>query len=118
MINEKFMKSVNQITFNLYSQDPLFKLMLVGENHLCVVLEHTIADGLVARYIHEILLENLAYCDNTSNWDTLQREYGFVDLDNPHSAQLFNLERDHKFIKTHCRLQLIYSFRWMRTIPG
>lgn len=99
VINEKFMKLVNQITFNLYSQDPLFKLMLVGENHLCVVLEHTIADGLVARYIHEILLENLAYCDNTSNWDTLQREYGFVDLDNPHSAQLFNLERDHKFIK-------------------
>ncbi|CAD1810980.1 Alcohol acetyltransferase family protein [Candida parapsilosis] len=99
IINENFMKYINQITFDLYSQTPLFKLILVGEDQLCAVFEHTIADGLVARYIHEILLENLAYCENGANWNTLQSEYGFTDSDGFNNTQLFNLERDQKFIK-------------------
>ncbi|KAI5950479.1 ATF1 [Candida theae] len=98
-VNEKFMKFVNGIKFDLYSQNPLFRLIIVGEDHLCAVFEHTIADGLVARYIHEILLQNIAHCDNLSKWSILEKEYGFEEVDDPFNAELFNINRDQKFIK-------------------
>lgn len=97
MINESFMKMVNGITFDLYSKSPLFKLVLLGDNQLCAVFEHTIADGLVARYIHEILLENLAYCEN--NWSTLQKEYGMTETVDPFGSQLFNSDCDKELLK-------------------
>lgn len=58
-VSEQFMKYANTTEFSLYSGKPLFKLFLVGKFTLTIVLEHTIADGLVGPYFHEILLDNI-----------------------------------------------------------
>lgn len=50
-----------QQEFELYVEKPLFKLFHVGDFSLAVSFEHTIADGIVASAIHEILLENLVW---------------------------------------------------------
>lgn len=59
-INEDFLKYINGHKFTLYSSKPLFKLYLVDDKTLTVVLEHTISDGLVGPYFHESILHYLA----------------------------------------------------------
>ncbi|EGW31630.1 uncharacterized protein SPAPADRAFT_56442 [Spathaspora passalidarum NRRL Y-27907] len=96
VINEQFMKEINEIRFKLYCQDPLFKLILVGDFDLCAVFEHTIADGLVGNYIHEILLENLAYCQEAGEqYDSL---YGSVPADVTFDTVLFEYKNDLKYL--------------------
>ncbi|KAK6461445.1 alcohol acetyltransferase [Scheffersomyces coipomensis] len=98
-INEKFMKYVNTINFQLYSEEPLFRLILLGE-HLSAAFEHTITDGLVGPYFHEIYLKNLAYVSNKENLLEYESLYGEtpdkVDL----NTQLFNYDED-KDLFTH-----------------
>ncbi|KAI5952848.1 ATF1 [Candida jiufengensis] len=100
-INENFMKYVNDTTiFELYSQKPLFRLILVGENTLSCSFEHTIADGIVTNYFHEILVENLAFVEKQSNWDILESEYGcYKDATVTLDSELFTFSKDKKYIK-------------------
>ncbi|RLV91776.1 hypothetical protein JA1_003599 [Spathaspora sp. JA1] len=87
-INESFMKKINEITFELYSDQPLFKLFLVGDFHLCAVFEHTIADGVVGNYFHEILLENLQSGDT----------YGDIPKTIDCDTVIFEFDHDLKYI--------------------
>lgn len=56
-----------QQEYELYVEKPLFKLFQVGNYSLAASFDHTIADGIVASAIHEILLENLAWARGTSH---------------------------------------------------
>ncbi|CAI5758877.1 unnamed protein product [Candida verbasci] len=98
VVTESFMKKVNEITFNLYTQDPLFKLVLVGDYNLVCIFEHTIADGVVGNYFHEIFLQNLAYCDDTNN-DVFAVSFGDVPEEISLDTTIFNFSKDLKFIK-------------------
>ncbi|KAI5966903.1 ATF1 [Candida pseudojiufengensis] len=100
-VNEKFLKFVNKTSiFELYSQKPLFRLILLGDKTLSVSFEHTIADGLVANYFHEVFVENLAFVENELNKEFLEKEYGIFDDTNISlDSELFNFEKDQKFIK-------------------
>ncbi|CAK9439391.1 uncharacterized protein LODBEIA_P35350 [Lodderomyces beijingensis] len=101
VVNEKFFKKINELTFALYVAKPLFKLTLVGDFDLSAAFEHTIADGVVGNYFHEVFLENLALFDSDAKSD-LFKEYGIT----PESLEsldpntpLFNIHTDAKFIK-------------------
>lgn len=78
-INEKFMKEVNETIFKHEIESPLFRLILVGEFDLCAVFEHTMADGVVGNYFHQILLDNLAYVQDPENYTMLVSDYG-IDI--------------------------------------
>ena len=58
-ISESGMKYLNSFIFQLDCQLPLFKVFLFGDNVLSVVFDHTLYDGLVGNYFHEILLKKL-----------------------------------------------------------
>ena len=81
VVNEKYLKFINLIRFSFYDNSPLFKLYLVDGIHLTVVLEHTIADGLVGPYFHQIFLDKVlskGVEDATVTWD----------------SEVFNFQRD------------------------
>jgi hypothetical protein len=81
VVNEKYLKFINLIRFSFYDDSPLFKLYLIDGIHLTVVLEHTIADGLVGPYFHQIFLEKVLSRDTQDvaiTWD----------------SQVFNFKRD------------------------
>lgn len=103
-INEQLMKEVDDIEFVLYENLPLFKLVLIDKYNLSIVLEHTIADGVVGNYFHEIFLENLAYVDDPSNADEFIQKYGIheesensIDL----NSLLFDFEKDRDLLKNN-----------------
>ncbi|KAK6205514.1 alcohol acetyltransferase [Scheffersomyces amazonensis] len=98
-INEKFMKYLNTISFDLYSETPLFKLVILGE-HVSAVFEHTITDGLVGPYFHEIFLKNLDYVSNESNCTEYEILYGKIPTQVNLDSTLFNFEKDQSFF-TH-----------------
>ncbi|KAG7664446.1 ATF1 [[Candida] subhashii] len=98
-VTEKFMKKVNDITFTLYTNEILFKLILVDKNQLCFVVEHTIADGLVGNYFHEILVENLAYCDQQNNTQEYLENYGPTPDKITFDSCIFDFESDKQYIK-------------------
>lgn len=103
-INEKFMKEVNEIVFDLYKNLPLFKVILVGQYDLSVVLEHTIADGVVGNYFHEIFLLNLAYVDNPSNERDYEENYGSHEASDEainENSLIFNYEKDEARLKNN-----------------
>lgn len=58
-ISETGMKYLNSFVFQVDCQLPLFKVFLFGDNVLSVVLDHTLYDGLVGNYFHELLLKKL-----------------------------------------------------------
>lgn len=104
VINEKFMKEANDIVFDIYEGSPLFRLILVGKYDLSVVLEHTIADGVVGNYFHEIFLQNLAYVDYPSNARGYEVNYGFHEAavgDISENSIIFNYEKDRALIKNN-----------------
>ena len=103
-INEKFMKEVNDILFDIYEDFPLFKLILVGKHDLSVVFEHTIADGVVGNYFHEILLQNLAYVYDPLNASDYEANYGYHEasiLNINEDSVIFNYEKDKTLIKNN-----------------
>lgn len=103
-INEKFMKEVNDILFDLHEDSPLFKLILVGKHDLSVVFEHAIADGVVGNYFHEILLQNLAYVEDSLNAGDYEANYGIHEasvLDINENSVIFNYEKDKALIKNN-----------------
>ncbi|KAK6459211.1 alcohol acetyltransferase [Scheffersomyces xylosifermentans] len=99
VINEKFMKEVTELQFPLYTESPLFRLFLVGSNNLSVVFEHTIADGLVSNYFHEIFLESLAYVQKEQNDSNLLTEYGIQKSHISLESIVFDFNSDKKFIR-------------------
>ncbi|ODQ67685.1 hypothetical protein NADFUDRAFT_80872 [Nadsonia fulvescens var. elongata DSM 6958] len=98
-INEGFMKKVNKITFNHYDGSPLFRLILVGKYNLCAVFEHTIADGVVGEYFHEILLENLAYVDDAKNLSNFEERYGNLPHEIDLDSEIFVFNKDVRCLK-------------------
>lgn len=89
-INETFMKEVTEMEFDLETNKPLFKLILVGSHDLCAVFEHTIADGVVGNYFHETLLKNLDYVSREIS--TSKESIGLDTL-------IFDYESDTTLIK-------------------
>lgn len=98
VVNETYLKFCNDTSFELYGESPLFKLILIGENNLSAIFEHTIADGLVANYFHEIFLENLAYCDSNDE-ETFISEYGPLPETITMASEIFNIQKDRQYIK-------------------
>ncbi|RCK57707.1 hypothetical protein Cantr_06370 [Candida viswanathii] len=98
VVNETYIKFCNNTSFELYCEKPLFKLILIGQRNLSAIFEHTIADGLVANYFHEIFLENLAYCDLKQDADFIS-EYGHLPQKVDMDTEVFNFQRDRAFIK-------------------
>lgn len=97
--SELFMKYANDVALPLYKESPLFKLILVGKRKLAAIFEHTIADGVVANYFHEIFLENLAYVDNESNGDQSAFSYGdFFNIESPLDSIIFDYARDKEYL--------------------
>lgn len=87
-VSEEFMNMLlRKLYFRLYEEKPLFKLVFAGTHDLGVTFEHTVADGVVAPYFHEVFLKNLAYCDNLDNDAEYVKLYGpapvTVDVDTP-----------------------------------
>lgn len=104
VINERFMKEVNDIVFKLHENSPLFKLILVGKYDLSVVLEHTIADGVVGNYFHEIFLRNLAYVDDPSNARDYEENYGILETSDgaiDENSLIFNYVNDKDLLKNN-----------------
>lgn len=99
VVTEKFMKYANDYEFRLYVENPLFKIILVGDTNLCVVFEHTIADGVVGNYFHEIFLENLAYVDNQHNRAVLKADYGIDFSDKSLDTTIFAYKTDRKYLR-------------------
>lgn len=98
VVNETFFKYCDKTSFELYGETPLFKLILVGQNNLSAIFEHTIADGLVANYFHEIFLENLAYCDSKDEKIFIS-EFGPLPETVEMDSEIFNAQRDRLYIK-------------------
>lgn len=97
--SELFMKYANDFAFPLYQESPLFRLVFVGKRKLAAIFEHTIADGVVANYFHEIFLRNLAYADNEENRDQFAYQYGdFFDPTAPFDSVIFDYNRDREYI--------------------
>ena len=98
VINEKFMKSANNIQFELYCQKPLFCLILIDEYNLSAVFEHTIGDGLVGNYFHEALLKNWARCENEGLLEKVEGEKIHACPD-PLDSVLFSFQNDKSLIE-------------------
>lgn len=101
IVSEKFMKhATDDYVFSLYVEKPLFKTILVDRTNLCVVFEHTIADGVVGNNFHEIFLDNLAYVDNDANKLVLEKDYG-IDFDSPITLDttIFDYKSDEKYLR-------------------
>lgn len=100
VVTEKFMKHANyDYGFRLYVEKPLFKMILVGDTNLCVIFEHTIADGVVGNYFHEIFLDNLAYVDNEHNKAALEADYGIDFGEKSLDATIFDYKADRKYLR-------------------
>ncbi|EMG50508.1 hypothetical protein SBY92_000185 [Candida maltosa Xu316] len=98
-INEQYMKFCNGTQFPLYEESPLFKLVLVGDKYLSVILEHTIADGVVANYFHEIFLENLAHCESVDDKEFIDKYGPIPDQIDLQNTTVFNFEKDKQYIR-------------------
>ncbi|CAH2352178.1 hypothetical protein CLIB1423_06S00540 [[Candida] railenensis] len=91
-LDETFLKKINEeIRFQLYANQPLFKVILLEKNQVCAVFEHTINDGVAGAFFHEILIENLAFIENDAD-QVFEQEYGASDF-------LFDLDEDKSKIK-------------------
>lgn len=99
VVTENYMATINEITFTLNTEAPLFKIIMLGYRHLSVILEHTIADGLVGNFFHEILVENLAFVDNPKNKSVLKEQYGIKNIANVWEQPLFKYKEDDFLIK-------------------
>lgn len=98
--DEGLMRYLAETQFSqIYEEKPLFKLSIPNDSSLSAAFEHTIADGLVGRYFHEIFLENLAYCDKKENMLEYTELYGPTPLDFSDDLILFDLEKDTKLFK-------------------
>lgn len=94
-VSEKLMAELGETKyFELYVQKPLIKLVVTGNYDLAAVFEHTLADGVVARLFHEILLDALAYCDSPSNDLEYSRLYGTAPSAVDADTVVFNLKAD------------------------
>lgn len=82
----------------LYTETPLFKVIVSGKD-VGVAFEHTLADGVVAMYFHEILLENLGYCSDPANAAAYEREYGPCPETVTFDTVFFEAEADEGYIK-------------------
>ncbi|OBA22030.1 hypothetical protein METBIDRAFT_40003 [Metschnikowia bicuspidata var. bicuspidata NRRL YB-4993] len=84
--------------FHLNVEKPLFKIFVYGTHDVAAAFEHTLFDGVVALYLQEILLENLAYCDDPANSREYSEKYGpapaCVDL----STVIFSYSDDAKYL--------------------
>ncbi|ODV79520.1 uncharacterized protein CANTADRAFT_90596 [Suhomyces tanzawaensis NRRL Y-17324] len=98
VINERFMKYANEFSFRFSDNKPLFRVLQLGDRNLSVIFEHTIADGLVGNYFHEILVENLALVEEKASDDTFLSAYGPFD-DLGMKSVIFDCERDYNLIK-------------------
>ena len=99
VINENFIRYCNETQFNLYQENVLFKLILVGDFHLSAIFEHTIGDGLVANYFHEVLLKNLAECELMEN-TLFEDQFGPLVFENIElKDEILNFEKDRIYIK-------------------
>lgn len=93
--NETLMRDLAETQFSqVYQEKPLFKLTIPNEVSLCAAFEHTLADGLVGRYFHEIFLDSLAYCDNDDNHAEYTSLYGAPPAEFLGLLVLFSLEND------------------------
>ena len=99
VINENYMKYCNETQFKLYEENVLFKLILVGDFHLSAIFEHTIGDGLVANYFHEVLLKNLAECESIED-AAFETQFGPLVFENIKAEdEIFNFSKDKLYIK-------------------
>lgn len=99
-VSEQFMKEyLRKLLFHLYQQKPLIKLVVVGTHDLAAVFEHTISDGIVAPYFHEVFLKNLAYCDDPENDAAYVKLYGSAPSTIDMSTPVFTYAEDKKYIK-------------------
>ncbi|CAK7892739.1 N-acetyltransferase Sli1p [[Candida] anglica] len=92
-ISEEFLKKVSDIQFQLYTNKPLFKVILLGNFKICAIFEHSIADGIAGVHFHEILIENFDFIQR--NPIEFEQEYGWVGINSP----IFNLNQDQDKIK-------------------
>lgn len=99
-VSEQFMKEyLKKVYFHLYQEKPLIKLIIAGTHDLAALFEHTIADGVVAPYFHEVFLKNLAYCDNPDNDAEYVKLYGPVPTTVNMSTPVFTYSEDVAYIK-------------------
>lgn len=99
--DEGLMRYMAETQFSqIYEEKPLFKLSIPNDFGISAAFEHTIADGLVGRYFHEILLENLAYCVKKENMLEYAGLYGPTPQGFSNDLVLFNLEKDTRLFKS------------------
>lgn len=99
-VSEEFMKQIlKEPIFRLYGETPLFKLILAGTHDLGATFEHTLSDGVVGPYFHEVFLENLAYCDNLDNDAEYARLYGEPPKTVDGNTPVFVYAEDVTYIK-------------------
>lgn len=98
--DEKYIRYMSETHFSHpYEERPLFKLVVPNEFSLGAAFDHTLADGLVGRYFHEILLDNIAYCDIKTNDVEYKALYGEVPINFEENVLLFSLEKDSKYFR-------------------
>lgn len=85
--------------FKLNEHSPLFRVFISGTHDLGATFEHTMADGVVALYFHEVFLESLAYCDNEANAAEYEILYGTPPESVDMSTVIFNFSEDRKYLR-------------------
>lgn len=96
-VSEAFMKKLSKTKyFDLYVEKPLFRIIMAGTHDMGVTFEHTMADGLVAPFFHEIFLENLATCQDVAAFEA---QYGPSPTKVDENTVVFNYAADKKYIR-------------------
>ncbi|KAM9911069.1 hypothetical protein OXX69_003880 [Metschnikowia pulcherrima] len=85
--------------FQFGVEKPLFKAILYGTHDVGATFEHTLFDGVVAMYFQEILLENLAFCDNPSNDKRYHDLYGTAPEHITLSTTIFDYAKDKQYLR-------------------
>ncbi|GEQ71455.1 hypothetical protein JCM33374_g5139 [Metschnikowia sp. JCM 33374] len=85
--------------FNFNVEKPLFKMFVYGTHDVGASFEHTLFDGVVAMYFQEILLENLAFCDDASNNSAYLDMYGAVPENIDSSTIVFDYNADKQYLR-------------------
>lgn len=99
-VSEKFLHDLCRTEyFHFNVEKPLFKVIVSGTHDVGATFEHTLFDGVVSMYFQEILLENLAYCDENSKLQEYVELYGPVPEEINLDTPIFNYSIDKKFIK-------------------
>lgn len=98
-VSEDFMRMLCKEKYPLYSETPLFRVIVAGTHDIAVTLEHTLADGIVAPFFHQEFLKNLAYCEDGANNAEYVKMYGPQPTEVSASSPIFVFSQDKQYLR-------------------